>query len=303
MTISIRYADAPLGHEILGVDLSKDIGDDDFAQIEAAYDRYGVIIFRGQSLTPAQQIAFSRRFGPLTRYSTDRYNMATHPEIFIVSNVVEGEKAIGLADGGRYWHTDMWSTANPPRGSILYALEVPMKGGEPLGDTYFCSTAEAYDALPEHLRKALEGRKAAFCTEMYADAKRARTPVDAATGQLPASFLERDVNRPKHIVQMHDMVKVHPRSGRKCIYFSEEAITHIIDMDPKESAEVLTALHQHVLKSEFIYRHRWAVGDLVMWDNISCMHKAIGDFEPLRRRMHRTTLAALPMTQRVATAA
>ena len=295
MAIDIRYADAPLGHEICGVDLSKPIAEEIFAQIEAAYDRYGVILFRGQTLTPEQQIAFSSRFGQLTRYSTDRYNMAAHPEIFIVSNVQEGGRDIGLADGGRYWHTDMWSTTHPPRGSILYALEVPMRDGEPLGDTWFCSTSAAYDALPESLRRAIEGRRAVFSTERYAELKRARTPVDQATGKLPASFLERDVNRPKNIVQTHDLVKIHPRSGRKCIYFSEEAITHIVDMDEKESADVLAELHSHVLQSRFTYRHRWAVGDLITWDNISCMHKAIGDFEPLRRRMHRTTLAALPL--------
>lgn len=300
MSIDIRYADAPLGHEIRGVDLSGDIPAADFAEIETAYDRYGVIVFRGQNLTPEQQIAFSRRFGQLTRYSTDRYNMPTHPEIFIVSNVKEGGRDIGLADGGRYWHTDMWSTANPPRGSILYALEVPMRDGEPLGDTWFCSTAAAYDALPEHLRRAVEGRRAVFSTERYAQLKRARTPVDPVTGQLPASFLERDVNRPKDIVQTHDLVKLHPRSGRKCLYFSEEAITHIVDMDAKESDDILAELHRHILQPQFLYRHRWAVGDLITWDNISCMHKAIGDFEPLRRRMHRTTLAALPMTQRAA---
>jgi len=295
MPLEIRYADAPLGHEICNVDLNR-VDDATFAQIEAAYDRYGVIVIRNQKLTPESQIAFSKRFGELTEYVVGRYNMPGHPEIFIVSNVLD-EKGhnVGLVDAGRYWHTDMWVTPNPARGSILYAIEVPVdEQGVAHGDTYFASTAAAYDALPEDLRAKVEGRKAVFSSEAYFLARMARTPKDPVTGDYTAAVKERIHQRPKNVEQVHALVKVHPRSGRKCLYFSEEAMTGIVGMDPAESAEVLEALRRHILQPQFIHRHSWRVGDLVMWDNISCIHKATGDFDlPLRRTMHRTTLASL----------
>ena len=296
MTLDIRYADAPLGHEIRGLDLSQPLDDATFAEIEAAYDRYGVICFRDQKLTPDDQIAFSKRFGELTEYVVGRYNMASHPEIFIVSNVLD-EKGhnIGLVDAGRYWHTDMWVTANPARGSILYAIEVPIdEHGVARGDTYFASTAAAYDALPEDLRAKVEGRSAVFSSEAYFHARMARTAKDPLTGDYSPAVKERMHQRPKGVERVHALVKTHPRSGRKCLYFSEEAMTGIVGMDPAESAEVLEALRRHILQPQFIHRHSWRVGDLVMWDNISCIHKATGDFDlPLHRTMHRTTLASL----------
>ena len=295
MPLNIRFSDAPLGHEILGVDLSKPIPDDVFAEIEKAYDIYGVIIFRGQSLTPQQQITFSKRFGGLTQYIDERFNMKDNPEIFIVSNEMEDGRSKGLADAGRYWHTDMWVTQTPPRGSILYAIAVPHdEKGEPLGDTYFASTAAAYDALPEDLRKRMEGRKAVFSSESYHSARIARTPKDPVTGQYSLDEQERLARRKKNVTQEHPLIKTHPRSGRKCIYFSEEAMSHVVGLSPAESAELLDDIHRHMLQPQFIYRHRWAVGDLVMWDNIACMHKATGDFDlPLIRTMHRTTLASI----------
>lgn len=296
MPLDIHFSEAPLGHEVRGVDLSRPIPDATFSEIEAAYDRYGVIVLRNQTLNPEQQLFYSRRFGPLDRYVLERYNLPSHPDIFVVSNVVDKNgRPIGLADAGRYWHTDMWVKQRPPRGSILYALEVPMRGGEPLGDTYFASTAAAYDALPPALRDAIEGREAVYSGRKNVEYRMSNTQVDPATGLMSAAdregMAERLANMPEFIT--HPMVKIHPRSGRKCIYYSEGAIDHIVGMDPAESERVLEAVRQHVLDPRFIYRHRWRVGDVVMWDNISCIHKATGDFElPLRRLMHRTTLSS-----------
>lgn len=288
--LDIAFADAPLGHEIQGIDLSEPLPDDVFADIEVAYDRYGVVVFRDQHLTPEQQLAFSRRFGPLSRYVLDRYNHRQWPEIFVISNIVENGEPAGMADAGRYWHTDMWLTHTPPRGSILYALEVPVRDGEPLGDTWFASTAAAYDALPEDMRRRLDGLEAVFSTEKYL-AFRARTnkDIDNPTGQASQQALSElgsgDI--------VHRLVRPHPRTGRKCLYLCEGVISRIIGLEPEESDALIAFLEAHVTRPEFVYRHRWRVGDLVMWDNRSCLHKATGDFElPLRRLMHRTTLAA-----------
>lgn len=289
MAFSIVFSGAPLGHEIRGVDVSN-LSDDEFAEVEQAYDNYGVIVFRDQQLSPDAHIAYSRRFGGLDRYILDRYNLATHPEIFVVSNIIENGEPIGLGDAGRYWHTDMWTEPRPPRGSIMYAIEVPHgDDGKPLGDTMFSSTAAAYDALPEPLRRDIEGRRA-----VYSGAKL----VEFQT-KLKARELTRDekigmAERAARIKEIaHPMVRLHPRTGRKCIYYSEGAISHIEGVDPEESARILEAVRQHLLKPEFIYRHQWRAGDVLMWDNCSCIHKAVADFDlPQRRRMHRTTLAS-----------
>lgn len=296
MSIQIQYSDAPLGHEITGVDVTR-LSDADFDRIEQAYDEYGVIVIRNQRMSPAQQVAFSRRFGALDRYILEKYNLASQPEIFVVSNVIEDGKPIGLADAGRYWHSDMWSVPNPPRGSMLYALEVPRSDdGRSLGDTCFASTAAAYDGLSPDLRARIEGRRAFYSTQKLVQFRQRTAAVNSGAGMLSREEQEGYAERMARMTPEieHDLVRVHPRTGKKCIYYSEGAISHIVGMTQEASAPILEAVRQHVLQPEYVYRHRWQVGDIVMWDNCSCIHKAIADFDlPLRRRMHRTTLASV----------
>jgi len=160
--LDIVMSGAPLGHEIRGVDVGN-LSDEEFAAVEAAYDQYGVVVLRNQALTPAQQVAYSKRFGGLDRYILDKYNMKSQPEIFVVSNIIENGEPIGLGDAGRYWHSDMWTQEKPPRGSIMYALEVPHDdSGKPLGDTMFGSMQAAYDGLPDDLRRTIEGKRAVY---------------------------------------------------------------------------------------------------------------------------------------------
>lgn len=287
--LDIVMSGAPLGHEIRGVDVAH-LSDAQFAAVEDAYDRYGVVVLRDQKLTPAQHVAFSKRFGGLDRYILDRYNLSSNPEIFVVSNIIENGQPIGLGDAGRYWHTDMWTEPKPPRGSIMYAIEVPhADDGRPLGDTLFASMAAAYDALPDDLRRTIEGRRA-----VYSGARLVDFQTKLKARELTKEEKEGMEERAKRIKEItHPMVRVHPRTGRKSIYYSEGAISHIEGMTPEASEPILESVRQHVVRPEFQYRHVWRVGDVVMWDNCSCIHKASADFElPHRRRMHRTTLAS-----------
>ena len=288
MTLTIRYADAPLGHELCGIDVN-DLDDATFAQVEDAFDRYGVIVIRGQRLTPEQHVGFSRRFGGLDRYILDRFNLPTNPMIFVVSNIIENGSPIGMADAGRYWHSDMWSAERPPRGSIMYALEIPHdENGTPLGDTLFASTQAAYDALPEPTKQRLQGLRAVYSGDHYIRHRQEATPT-TAPGTKDASEAR---NAMRDIEITHPLVRTHPRTGRRCLYFSEGAIKEIAGVSAGESAELLADLHRHILQPQFAYRHRWQVGDVVMWDNCSTIHKATSDYAlPLRRRMHRTTLS------------
>src|ERR1700721_4404211 len=159
MSIEVIPTGAALGAEICGVDRAQPLGDNVFAVIERAYDEHGVIFFRGQRLTPQQQVAFTRRFGKIEfNIFGERWSVPGSPEIVVVSNVTEDGKPIGVRRAGENWHSDMCYTAPPPRGTMLYAHEVPNLFGLPLGDTEFASTAAAGDALPEPLKQPLHGR-------------------------------------------------------------------------------------------------------------------------------------------------
>lgn len=277
----------PLGPKLLGLDLGKALSDDDFDEVRRRYEEYGVIVIPGQDISPEDQIRFSRRFGELVRFPMAQFNLADHPDILVVSNVIEDGKPIGVGDAGRCWHTDMWYTDHPPRGSLLHAREVPVRDGRALGDTLFASTAHAYETLPGDLKAVVKGRWATFSHDYHAEWRAAR----AAGGDSDKSAA-RDTRRATSIPDnRHPLVKTHPVTGRDCLYVSEGAIVGVDGLPEDEAMALVDALLTHVTRDEVVYRHNWSVGDLVMWDNYSCLHCAIGGFPAtLRRRMYRTTI-------------
>jgi taurine dioxygenase len=284
-SFELRPSGAPIGAEILGLDLARPLDDATFAAIGAAFDRYSVLAFRGQSLTPAQQIAFSRRFGPLQVNVRSEFNKPGHPEIFIVSNVEVDGKPIGSRDAGRYWHSDLCYLEKPSKCSLLYALEVPTRAdGTVLGDTLFASVWAAYDALPEATRRRLDGLRAANGYNFMYDRK------VEDFGLRPAlSDAERATKYPRDAV--HPVVRTHPTTGRKCLYVCEGYTHRILDIPEDDSRALLDELFAHVVKPAFVYRHKWQVGDLLMWDNAAVQHKVSFDYAPpLRRRLERCTV-------------
>jgi taurine dioxygenase len=183
MAIEIVPTGAALGAEIRGVDLALPLDDAKFAAIERAYNEYGVIFFRGQRITPPQQVAFTRRFGEIEfNIFGERWSVPGSPEIVVVSNVTEDGQPIGVRRAGENWHSDMCYTARPPRGTMLYAHEIPDLFGLPLGDTEFASAAAAWEALPEKLRQRIEGRRAIFD---FIGRKRAFPPTQAEIERNP----------------------------------------------------------------------------------------------------------------------
>src|SRR6201998_624161 len=152
MSLEIIPPGAAVGAENRGVDLSQPLGDNAFAEIEHAYNQYGVIFFRDQRITPEQQVAFTRRFGEIEfNIFGERWSVPGCPEIVVVSNATENGQPIGVRRAGENWHSDMCYGARPPRGTMLFACEIPDLFGLPLGDTEFASAAAAYDALPQSL--------------------------------------------------------------------------------------------------------------------------------------------------------
>src|SRR5580704_2564477 len=156
-TLAINPVHPVLGAEVIGLDLSRDLPDAEFATVRDAFNRYSVLVFRDQqSLTPAQQVAFSRRFGELEIHVLRHFLHPEFPEILLVSNEVHDGKNIGLADAGRYWHSDLSYKAEPSLGSLLCSKVLPAEGG----DTLFASMIAAYERLPAALRARLDGLRA-----------------------------------------------------------------------------------------------------------------------------------------------
>lgn len=285
--MEIRKFDAPLGAEVIGIDLRKPVNDADFAQIAEAFYDNGILVFRDQQLTEREHIDFSRKFGELEVLKMyEQYLNPTHPEIFVVSNMVENGRPLGLPDAGRVWHTDVSYKAEPSMGSLLYARKVPTRDGEARGDTMFANTIEAFDTLSEDMKKKLSR-----CTATHkVDEKRYTTNqrTNQARGER-AGLTEEQRNLIQDI--HHPVIRTHPVTGRKCLYVNELFTTAIDGLDQEESDALLEQLCAHATDPRFVYRHNWSVGDLLMWDNCSTQHLAIGDYAPHEHRlMHRTTV-------------
>jgi taurine dioxygenase len=277
--IPIIKCDAALGAEI-DFDLSGPIDDAAFTEIEAAFHDNIVVFFRGQSLSNEQHIAFSRRFGELEIHIVKKYLLPGYPEILLVSNIKnEAGEHIGLADAGFTWHSDVSYRQFPSRCSLLYAKEVPHRNGIALGDTVFANCIAAYEALPAAMKGRLYGLKA---IHRYSSRRRvANSPRPRLT--------QTQLDETPDIA--HPIVRTHPYTGRKAIYVTAGECIGIEGMPEDEAVDLIAELDAHCVHSQFLYRHRWQVGDLVMWDNASAMHLAICDYAlPERRLMHRTTV-------------
>jgi taurine dioxygenase len=279
MAVEVVQANAPLGATV-GVDLSMPMDDATFRDVEAAFHDNIVVVFRNQNLTNDQQIAFSRRFGELEIHVVKKYLLPDHPEILIVSNIRdENGEHIGLADAGFTWHSDTSYRRTPSRCSLLYAKEVPVENGRALGNTIFCNTIEAYNVLPESLKRWLDGKRA---IHRYSERMRIdNSPRPKLTPQQLAETPD----------QLHPIVRTHAHTGRKALYVTKGECIGIEGVPEDEGKAVIEELHEHCIKPEFQYAHRWQQGDLLMWDNATCMHLAVCDYAlPQRRLMYRTTV-------------
>ncbi|WP_455288405.1 TauD/TfdA dioxygenase family protein [Cupriavidus necator] len=276
-TFEIRPLDAPLGAEVIGLDLSQALSDTDFARIHRAHLDYHVVVFRDQQITPAQQIAFSRRFGPLQIHVLHQFQLPGHPEVLVVSNVVENGKPIGLGDAGHFWHSDLSYKEKPSLGSLLHARELPAEGG----DTLFANMHLAWDTLPAALQRAVDGLQAEHTyLARYAELQQ-RSP-------WRPNLTPEQIAQVKPVLQ--PVVRTHPETGRKAIFVSEHFTTRVVGLPEDESRDLLDQLFAHSVKPAHIYRHQWQPHDLVFWDNRSLLHLAAGCPPEMRRVMYRTTI-------------
>jgi len=275
--IDLRRFDAPLGAEVIGLDLNAALTDSDFERIHRAHLDHHVLVFRDQRITPQQQIDFSRRFGPLQIHVLHQFLLKDHPEILIVSNIVENGQPIGLGDAGHYWHSDLSYKEHPSLGSMLHAQELPAEGG----DTLFANMHLAWDTLPAPLRQAVAGLRAEHSYLAKYEELRQRSP-------WRPKLSDAQVAQVKPVE--HPIVRTHPETGRKALFVSEHFTTRIAGLPDDESRDLLAQLFAHSVRPEHVYRHRWQPHDMVFWDNRSLMHLAAGCPEDQRRRLNRTTI-------------
>jgi len=273
----IRPLDAALGAEVIGLDLHQPLADEDFRRIHRAHLDHHVVVFRDQRITPAQQIAFSRRFGPLQIHVLHQFQLANHPETLIVSNVLQDGKPIGLGDAGHFWHSDLSYKEKPSLGSLLHAIELPSEGG----DTLFANMHAAYDGLSDALKARIEGLRAEHTyLARYAELQK-RSP-------WRPNLSPEQIAQVKPVV--HPVVRTHPETGRKALFVSEHFTTRIVGLSDAESRALLDELFAHSVQPAYVYRHQWREHDLVFWDNRSLLHLAAGTPDHLRRVMYRTTI-------------
>lgn len=278
--------------EISGVDLSQPLDDNTFAQVANAFFDNEVVFFRGQQLTPAQQIAFTRRFGVLEAHVRKEARLGNHDEIFVLSNILdEHGKAIGAQDAGRFWHSDLSYKREPSMLSALYAVQVPVKNGVALGNTYFASTTAAHEALPENMKQRVAALRNVHSYREYRLKNYAAQQEDERRG---IRTVQEHAPTPEQLASVPDtemdVVRVHPVTQRKGLFINEGHTSHLTGMPRAESDQLLAQLYAHITQPEFIYGHSWRVGDLLMWDNIAVQHKATFDYDPLPRLMYRTTV-------------
>ena len=274
LRIEVRPTGVALGAEIRGVDLTK-INGEDFTAIHQAWLDYQVLLFRGQNLDDEQLIAFSRRFGELDWapiQETGRRFVEGHPEIYVVSNVIEDGVPIGsLGAGEAVWHTDMSYMPDPPKASMLYALESPPKGG----DTGFVSMYAAYEALPAALQQRIR-RMSLKHDATYNSGGYVRQGVEAVDDPLTSPGA------------VHPIVCKHPETGRSVLYLGRRRNAYVTGLALAESEALLNELWSYADREDLAWYNQWRVGDLVLWDNRCTMHRRDPFDTNERRIMHRT---------------
>jgi taurine dioxygenase len=268
-----------MGATIEGLDLSRPLEEHEVEGVIQALGRYGVVRFPHQSLTAREQKDFAARFGELEINVAGAYQEPGIPEVMILSNIVKDGRPIGLADAGQDWHTDMSYSSMIAFANVLYALEVPQRNGRPLGATEFSSMHAAYDGLPPEMKNRLEGMTVLHDFNKFWEMMRR----EKGSKRPALTEAQRKAKPPVS----HRIFLIHPITGKKVLYANPGYSVRINELPEKESEEMLAFLFEHQLKPEYRYRHEWAKGDLLMWENFGTIHNAIADYGPHEHRLIR----------------
>jgi taurine dioxygenase len=269
--LDIRPVAGACGAEIFNIDLSKDLTPKLFQAVNQVLLDYGVIFFRDQDITPAQQLAFAAHWGAI-HDSAHQPSLPGTPGVMPV--IKEAEETAAIGDN---WHTDQMHTTVPAMGSILYALDVPAFGG----DTMFSNMYLAYDALPEDMKLKLS---------------RVKTRNRYSTERARSRTLRQTFEADEVPTIEHPLFRTHPETGRTSLYLAYKGITRgFVGMSDEEGDALHNLLYMHVSRPEFTCRFRWAKGSMAFWDNRCMLHVAVNDYHGQRREMHRVTIKGAPV--------
>lgn len=252
---------APFGVETSGVDLSRPLPDEVFAELERAFYANQVLALRAQDISAAQFLEFARRLGPPQPHVIDQFHHPADPNILVLSNVKVDGKPTGLQDAGSYFHTDYSYLAVPARATTLYSRVVPKVGG----DTLFANQLAAYDDLPAAMKKRIEPL---FAIHHYGN----RQDVNEAS-RTAASVLNA-AQKARMPVITHRIARPHPVTGRKALYAVSGSSFGIVGMPDDEARDLLDELAAHATQPRYQLRFRYGVGDIVVWDNAALLHSA-----------------------------
>ncbi|WP_119419616.1 TauD/TfdA dioxygenase family protein [Desertibaculum subflavum] len=266
------------GFEVRGLDLGFPLPPDEAQGLRRAWSRGSLLVFRGQKMDDAALVRFSRHFGELelppassTRRAGDG-GITTQPEIWVISNVVENGKPIGaLGYGEAEWHTDMSYIDTPPTASVLYGLEVPPVGA----DTWFASQHAAFEGLPAELKEKLAGRRVNHDSS-YTSAGELRSGASAPVTPDRAPGAR------------HPIVRTHPETGRPALYLGRRRNGWIEGLKIEESEALLDRLWAECVRDDYVYKHKWQQGDLLIWDNRAVVHRRDAFDNAHRRVLLRT---------------
>ncbi len=267
--IGVHPISGALGAEISGVDIARPLDCEVVSEIGQAFLEHLVIFFRGQNITPQQELAFAQHFGQPMEYP----QLKGLPEFPLITEVIKLKHE--KVNFGGVWHSDTSYLEHPPIASMLYAVEIPPYGG----DTLFANQYLAYETLSEGIKKTLDGL-VGVNTSTKPDMANTRKDRLRETGA-----------ETKELSATHPVIRTHSETGRKALYLNGAHTTHFESWTEQESRSLLDYLFQHQVKPEFTCRFRWKQGSLALWDNRCTQHNPVNDYRGFKRIMHRVTLA------------
>ena len=274
-TIDVEPLAGAIGAELHGVDMGGDASPEQIAEIRSALLAHRVIFFRDQHLTPADQVAFGKRFGAPYQIPFVA-GMAEEPDVI---EIVKEATETKVANFGGRWHTDMSFEEAPPMGSILYGVDIPRTGG----DTIFCNMEAAYEGLSAGMRRLLDGMTAMHSAKRSYGSQGRFATLDVKSMRIEA-------NEEGDAETAHPVVRTHPETGRKGLFVNPVYTIRFADMTEEESQPLLDFLNDHCHRPEYTCRFRWRPGSVAFWDNRCTQHLALNDYDGARRQMRRVTL-------------
>src|SRR5712664_3584914 len=267
-----------LGATIEGLNLARPLQPAELDGVLKTLGKHGVVRFPRQQLTGRELRDFSRQLGDLEiNVASHAYQEPGVPEVMILSNIVEKGKAIGLADAGQGWHTDMSYSRMIAFANVLYGIKITRRDGKPLGATQFSSMHAAYAGLPGEMKQSLEGKTVLHDFNKFWEMMRR----EKGSKRPPLTEAQRKSKPPVS----QPIFLTHPLTGRRVLYANPGYSVRINEMSEQQSEETLEFLFAHQLKPEYIYTSSWEEGDVLMWEDIGTIHNAIADYGPHEHRL------------------